>query len=319
LDKVAWMVGHWDVAMTSFAGEESTTSTARADITFMNRGHALMERLHSDDVDGHELNTLAFLVYNPNLSMWGLGVADSWQENVSVYNGGFDGDVLVLRDALRVNGGMLLTYYRLSITKKSDATFETTLEISGDGDAWTRAIARTYTRRDSDDGMFTAGTGYGTPAPDVPAEARQFDFLVGEWTEQHDMKLANGTNPKFAANGTAVYMMNGYCVMEYNWSEADPNLPDAATTVVRIYNRNLRRWECLYCNNRFNGLLYFGGAREGDKIILHQFTNDASAVPISQWVFHDWTKDGYGWYGNTSRDRGATWTKTWIIEGTRKK
>jgi hypothetical protein len=279
-----------------------------------------MERFHCTDVDGlgNELNTVAFIVYNATLETWGMGIADSRREDVTVYNGGFDGDDLVLRNARRPRGGLALVHYRLTLHHNCDDAFTTRVETSSDGVEWSLFVHRDYRRMDGDDGLFTSADGYGEPAPGLPDEARQFDFLIGEWDLSHDMTFPGGRTAQWKADGTGVYMMNGHCVMEFSSYDVDPNLPDAATTIVRLWNRQMRRWECMYVTNRFNGILHFGGVKEGERIVLHQFDADATDVPISQWTFHGWTSEGYGWYANTSRDRGNTWAKTWIIEGTRK-
>ncbi len=56
---------------------------------------------------------------------------------------------------------------------------------------------------------------------------------------------------------------------------------------------------------------------EGDDIVLHPFEAGASG-PMSRWVFNGIEKDAYHWYGETSSDRGKTWTKTWLIDVERK-
>jgi hypothetical protein len=321
LDAVTWMVGHWDVAYTRHVTEDSsTTATGRSDITFMNRGHALMERFHCVDFDGagHERNWLSFLVYNATLGTWGLGVADSWRENIVVYNGDRVDQELVLRDAARLQGGLTLTTSRLVIRRDGDDAFTVSLGTSTDGETFAPAVTCRYTRLAQDDGLFTSADGLGEPAPDLPEQARQFDFLLGEWDFTNDLTFPDGRKAHWQAYGTAVFMLDGHCVMEYSSFDTDPNLPDAATTIVRLWNRQMRRWECMYMNNRFNGILYFGGVQEGDRIVLHKFDSDTSDVPISQWIFHSWKPDSYGWYGNASRDRGRTWRKSWIIEASKR-
>lgn len=322
LDEVTWMIGHWNVEFTRHVRADSSWSaTGRSDITFMNRGHALMERFHCADFDGsaHERNWLSFLVYNATLGTWGLGVADSWREDIVVYNGDLTDHQLVLRNASRRRGGLTVTHERLVIQRNGDDAFTMTLGHSSDGEDFSPVVTSRYTRLSSDDGLFTSATGLGEAAPDLPEQARQFDFLLGEWDFQNDLTYPNGRKAQWQAYGTAVFMLNGHCVMEYSSFDTDPNLPDAATTIVRLWNRQMRRWECMYMNNRFNGILHFGGVQEGDRIVLHLFDADASDVPISQWIFHSWKRDRYGWYGNASRDRGRTWQKSWIIEATKRK
>jgi len=132
------------------------------------------------------------------------------------------------------------------------------------------------------------------------------------------MPLPQGRTAQFSANGRAVYTLDGHATMEFSWYDVDPNLPDAATCIVRIYNRAMRRWECMYSTNRFNAILYFGGVEEGDRIVLHPFETDTAAGRISYWTFHDMQANRFGWFADTSLDRGKTFTRTWIIQATRK-
>lgn len=322
LDRMTWMLGHWSVAYTRHVREDSSyTASGRADVTFMNRGHSLMERFHCADFDGsgHERNTLSFIVHNEAQRTWGIGIADSWRENIVVYSGERRNDQLVLRHAARLQGGLTLTEMRLVVERRSDDAFTVATLHSTDGEDFEPVVTAAYTRLSDDDGLFTKAAGMGQAAPDLPDQARQFDFLLGEWDFLNDLTLPTGRQTRWTAHGTAVMMMNGHCVMEYTSFDTDPNLPDAATTIVRLWNRQMRRWECMYMTNRFNGILHFGGVMEGDRIVLHKFAADAADVPISQWNFHSWQdQQRYSWYGNTSRDRGATWQKTWIIEATRR-
>lgn len=323
LARAAFMIGEWDVDYTTYAADTvAHTARARATITYFNRGHGVMERLHCADADGdgYALDTIGLLVYSLRDSAWGLGEANSWAENITVSSGDFAPDGrLVLRDARRSGGGIPLTLYRETIARTGPGAFTIERATSGDrGRTWTRTLVKAYARRKSGDDTFRPATDYGTPAPDLPPQAHQFDFLVGEWDFHHDLTLPGGREVSFPANETAVYMLGGHCVMEYSWYDVDTNHPDAATTIVRLYNAAMRRWECLYCTNRADALLHFGGVKEGDTIVLHQFGANAAGSPWLRWVFHDVGPAHYGWYGQTSRDRGATWKKTWIITADRK-
>ena len=49
-----------------------------------------------------------------------------------------------------------------------------------------------------------------------------------------------------------------------------------------------------------------------------QFSANTADIPINYWTFHDIGQDAYGWYANTSRDRGESFEKTWIIKAKRR-
>ena len=126
------------------------------------------------------------------------------------------------------------------------------------------------------------------------------------------------TPVQYNATFTAVHVMNGHGIMEYGWNTNDQTLPDAATSMVRIYNRAMRRWECMYMTNRFNNILYFGGTKEGKKIVLYLFEAN-TADNISYFTFEKMFKDSYKWNAQSSTDRGKTWRTTWTIKANRKK
>jgi len=116
---------------------------------------------------------------------------------------------------------------------------------------------------------------------------------------------------------TASIALGGHGVLEHSWFDLDPSLPDAATSILRLYNRAERRWESLYLTNRGNTLLDFGGAKEGDRIVLHLFDTRLGDT-ISRFVFHNIEPDGYRWFAESSTDRGATFATTWTIDMTRR-
>jgi hypothetical protein len=161
------------------------------------------------------------------------------------------------------------------------------------------------------------GEGYGEPAPGLPSEAGAFDFLVGEWNEWHVLQRPGGP-VQFPQNGTAVYCLGGRGILEFSWMDVDPNFPDAATSIVRLWNEASRRWESMFITNRFNGILHFGGVEEGDRIVLHRFDVDRTTPPINNWIFSERKAESYFWHALTSTDRGASWDTTWTISGTRK-
>lgn len=320
LDKMTYLLGQWEVAITTYPTDStSVTQPAQAVITYMNRGHAFMERLHAADFDGngHELNTITFLVFTPGADQWAMGIVDSYTESVTMYNGDFEGDDLTLHNALRQGGNVTMTYFRARYTQQDEEHFTLEVHTSPDGKtAWAPALKKRYSRREAADGFLAGSSEFGTPAPDLPEEARQFDFLVGIWDSQNALTFPNGQTAKWPATTTGGYVLNGHAIMEYNWFDLDPNLPDAATTMVRIYNRAMRRWETLYTANRANGLLYFGGRQEGDRMVLHTFEVNTAGT-ISRYIFHDIEPDSYRWYGEFSTDRGQSFTKNWIIDVTR--
>lgn len=322
LDQAAGLVGQWAVALTTYPTDSTThTATGKALVHYMNRGHGLTERLQVPDFDGtgFDLHQMGFLIFNPASTQWGYAEASNYTERGIVYNGTWAGGALVLHTVQRRLGGLNLTHYRVTFANLSKDGFTYTLARStDDGQTWTPQLKKTYTRQAPAPNFWPNPEGFGTPAPDRAAEADGFDFMVGTWQVAHNMTFPNGQTAQWPANGTAVYVLGGAAVMEYNWFDVDPNWPEAATTILRIYNRAERRWENLYFPNRGHSILYFGGRQEGDRIVLTNFETHTADPRLSHYVFHSIEQDRYQWYGENTTDRGRTWTKFWTIDITRK-
>lgn len=321
LDKMKGILGQWDVAITTYPTDSTTfNGKGMADIAYMNRGYAYMNRVHVPAIDEaeNEANFIYFLNFSPANATWVLGEANSFSESVSMYNGAFKGKELHLSTAVRRSGSALLTMFRVEIAFSSKNKFSITTRTSTDnGDTWHHKMKQVYSRREASPDFMISQEGMGEPSPMRPAETEQFDFLIGTWNASHNINF-NGQWVQFPANATAVHAMNGHAILEHNWYDVDPSLPDAATTIVRLYNRSMRRWESLYLDNRGNTPLFFGGQKEGDDIVLHNFESDTSNPSIPKYIFHDIAEDTYAWYAESSVDRGKTFNKTWNITFARK-
>lgn len=347
LTHLAPLVGDWTVAMELYQpgpeGVTVTKSAGRARVTFMNRGHALMERTRVDHFDGtgegqgHRMSTLAFLNVDAQ-GLWTVGEGNSWTESIRLYSGGSiefdlptrDGSVeaktrLVVHDALRPGGGPTLLLLRRAYELEGTDRFTMTQEASTDlGETWSPSLVRRYTRHRPegtetpfDPQFFPVRDDVGLPATDRAEEAAQFDFLLGEFDAKHWQSTPQGER-EWQSVGTAVHVLDGHAVLEFDSFDGDPSLPDAATSILRIYNRSMRQWESLFLPNRTHRPLYFGGVQEGDRIVLHLFDATTGPGSVFQWIFYDMKKDSYLWKGLRSPDRGETYQPTWTIEFKRK-
>lgn len=315
LSRLAPFVGAWDIELEVFRGEESLRSTGIASVTYMNRGHGLMERTRIADFDGegHPMATLTFFAVGAD-GVWTASEGNSWTESISVASGGFEDDGrLVLHDALRPGGGPQVLLLRQSYGAKGEDGFEMTLETSSDlGRSWRPAARRLYQRRTSEPGFFPVRDDVGLPAPERPEEAAEFDFLLGEFDATHWLRGPQGET-RWKSNETAVYSLDGHAILEFDGHDQDPSLPDAATSILRLYNRSMRRWESLFLTNRGNRPLHFGGVREGERIVLHPFGAQTGSTPVRRWIFFDVRKDAYRWKGLVSNDRGKSFSASWSI------
>ncbi len=319
-DRMLHYLGEWDVTLTTWPTDSTMyTAQGHASVTFMNRGHAFMERMQmpalgDTDVPDH---TMRFLAFTPINQAWAMGEASSYTGHIAMYNGDFVDDVLTLTTAMRETGGVPLTWYRLTYTFDGPDALTMLLETSPDGQDWTARRSHAYTRRATATPALAVAANYGQPAASRPDEAAGFDFLIGTWDAAHELFLG-GRWIQYPSTTTATYVLGGHGILEHSWMDLDPSLPDAATSILRLYNHAARRWESLYLSNRGNALLHFGGQQVGEDIVLHPFEVHHGNSPITRYTFHNITPDHYDWTATTSTDRGATFNETWRISITKR-
>ena len=328
LARLAAWIGDWDLTQEVYRPDQVLTATGRARITYMNRGHAVMERTRIADYDGagHAMATLAFL--DVSQGVWTVGEGNSWTESITLWSGGWQGDepaVLVVHDAIRPGGGPLLMLMRRTYRSQGADAFEMLQEISTDvGQSWQPNVRRTYRRHstegsmDADDDFFPVRDDVGLPSPERIPEATEFDFLLGVFDASHWQRPPQGPARRRQSTGTAVYVLDGKAILEFDWFDGDPSLPDAATSILRIYNTSMRRWESLFLPNRTHRPLFFGGVREDDRIVLHLFDAQTGPGSVFQWIFFDIREDSYRWKGLSSPDRGSTYEPLWTIDFVRR-
>ena len=195
LARLAPLIGAWDFELeVSRQGQETLRSTGVSHVTYMNRGHAVMERSRVSDFDGqgNGMATMTFFAVD-GTGVWTASEGNSWTEAIRLASGGFDDDgQLVLHDALRPGGGPLLLLLRRTYTLGEDA-FTMTTEMSRDmGATWAPSVVRRYTRREPSEDFFPTRDDVGLASPDRAPEGAEFDFLLGEFDARHWLRTPQG-------------------------------------------------------------------------------------------------------------------------------
>ena len=320
--RLSLLWGSWNVEVaTPIRGtRELRRQVGVARFSWMNRGHAMMERLYLEPgEETAEVHLQAFHAYAPGSTTWGIGEVSSETLAVQVFHGGFQEDELISHRAYTSKGGLGTTLQRRTLTFQEDGSFVLLVASSTDlGENYLVDHRRHYTPQAEETFPQPSHETLGTPTPSSFPEARQFDFLLGTFDATHWIKFPNGQELQWKTDATAVHALGGHAILEFSSFDTDPNLPDAATSILRVFNPAQRRWESLYLTNRGNSLLHFGGVMEGDSIVLHGFDVDATAPNYAQWIFFDTQADRYRWKATRSADRGNTFDTTWTIDFQRK-
>lgn len=150
---------------------------------------------------------------------------------------------------------------------------------------------------------------------DLPAEARQFDFWVGEW----DVNLRI-RQPDFSWKDThravaRIYpILNGKAVLELWDSERIKGYS------LRYYDPARGEWT-LWLNwpgaNRAGSSSLSGGFRHGRGDFFSSSENADGTTTLARYSFNDIGPRSLRWDDAYTRDGGETWSNNWIMEFSR--
>ena len=170
-----------------------------------------------------------------------------------------------------------------------------------------------------------AGGGGGTPsAVRAPQEARQFDFLIGQWRLQVK-PLVNGLAakihgaPKMQGTWKAWRAMEGWGIEdEVRIVDASGN-PRALSHAIRLYDATARQWSQVvadaYKGQFTNATALWQGA---EMVLTGRGTDGEGKAFVSKTRFFDITPTTFKYRNDRSYDQGKTWTEGVLsIEATR--
>jgi hypothetical protein len=150
------------------------------------------------------------------------------------------------------------------------------------------------------------------------ADARQFDFLEGEWNAICRFPLPDGCWGEGHGWLTASKVLDGCVSLEFFEG------PYQGTIIkglgLRAFNPQTSQWEHTWTDTSApGGFLVWRGRFEGGDIDLHgQWDDETGHQVLSRLTWSRITERSAHWESHRSRDGGKTWTKHWVIDFTRK-
>ena len=155
-------------------------------------------------------------------------------------------------------------------------------------------------------------------ASSLPAEARQFDFWIGEWDVNLRVRQDDATWKDSHQAVARIYpVLGGKAVLEL-WSE---DRQDGIKGYSLRYFDTARDEWVLWLNwpgpNRSGSSSLSGEFRHGRGEFFSASPNQAGGETISRYTFSDVTANSLRWDDAFSSDGGRTWTNSWIMEFSR--
>jgi hypothetical protein len=158
-------------------------------------------------------------------------------------------------------------------------------------------------------------------APCSDAEAREFDFWIGEWdVVSRSRDLQKEQVPTFDEAGTLkakVFPVNDGCAI-VELTEGETSSGHVYGFSVRSFDPNKERWVYVLnwpSKNRAVFSVEEGTFHHGRIEAFSKVTRDRS---LNRSLFSDITGSSYRWDAAVTRDSAVSWSTYWIMEGERR-
>ena len=149
------------------------------------------------------------------------------------------------------------------------------------------------------------------PLADLPLEAAQFDFWIGDWACAWEGGQGRNVVRK---------SLDGRVVLESFDGTPGMNLRG---TSVSVFDGGLGKWRQTWVDNQGSYLDLTGGweadAPDGPCMILGTTRTVEGKTVHMRMIFANITADAFDWRWQAAEDHGVTWQDRWTIRYTRKK
>jgi hypothetical protein len=165
--------------------------------------------------------------------------------------------------------------------------------------------------------------GSAPPSRTPPAEASQFNFLVGQWDlEVKPAPVSLGQRihgvPKLVGVWKAWRALDGWGVEDELRIVDGSGNPIGFSHAVRYYDATSKTWKTSSLDV-YRGVFTSGTARRASAdIVASSRGTDADGKPyVSRSRYHDISRDGFTFTQERSSDNGKTWKETLEISAKR--
>ncbi|KAA0226049.1 hypothetical protein EDS67_21025 [candidate division KSB1 bacterium] len=171
-----------------------------------------------------------------------------------------------------------------------------------------------------------AQTGSAFPPACQSAEARQFDFWLGEWNIVQEILQADGTWLKLDAATKVSRALDGCALLE-SWEGKVLFFWEGMKTAellrgmsVRAYDAEKKKWSLHWMDTRHPQFAVFEGSfANGIGTFLRATTTAQHQPRLTRIMFSEITASSVRWELAISTDAGANWQPLWVMNMQRKK
>jgi len=152
-------------------------------------------------------------------------------------------------------------------------------------------------------GGLLAVLGAPGPHPSLGAEGELFGRFVGTWDVAYAQRTALGTWQRFRGELTFGWILEGTALQDV-WTSFGPSGERTSGTSIRFHDAVRGVWHVTFIAPTFRAVVELEGRAEGENIVQNGRDPDGSLL---RWSFREITADAFTWWGERSRDGGASW------------
>ena len=149
------------------------------------------------------------------------------------------------------------------------------------------------------------------PEARLAARMTLYDRVLGDWSLEVVDHAADGSQRVSHGEVHFAWVLEGRAIQDV-WivpsrEARGPDLPRQGNrygTTLRVYDPAADVWRITWINPVTSAVNQLLGRREGDDIVQEGAGADGSSI---RWSFREITPTSFRWFGEISKDGGATW------------
>jgi Protein of unknown function (DUF1579) len=162
---------------------------------------------------------------------------------------------------------------------------------------------------------------FGKLNPKAPAELSQFAFLIGNWSFEAKVKVADGQWHPFKGTWRGCYILDGYAISdEYRMMDMSGKLIVLGLN-LRTYDASKQAWNIKWLNALTGTWLTLapselGEVRSDGQSVIYAFEETSpmdSAHAYTRVTYTKVSEEYFTWRGEKSAD-GNAWSEFMIVE-----
>lgn len=146
----------------------------------------------------------------------------------------------------------------------------------------------------------------------VPAESKQFDFWIGEWTCSGESIGPDGKKSPTEGVNTIKRSFGGH-VVEENF-----RMGQFHGMSMSVYDTKAKLWRQTWVDNQGSYIALTGEYRNG-KMILTTIPKPKAPKSANRMVFYNIRPESFDWDWESTADGGKTWKLQWRLNYKRSK